>query len=408
MTARHDTDRVIALWLTEIAPEGRVDYLDETLGALDRVRQRPAWASPRRWLPVQMTLPRVVVPRAAPYLALLALLLIGVLVALLVAGGQRRLPVPFGPAANGVVAYSKDGDIYTVDPTTGARRAVVTGAATDESPAFSRDGTRLAFIRSQGSGSVVVLADADGRNQVDVQMSPLANVGSLTWSPDGRSIAVVADDTGDTGSVWIVDTTVSSIRKVDVVSEYEEVQWRPPDGRQLLVTARVAGRARFALVSTVDDTVEILPTPDGDPAGGLRPGDWSLDGRRFLYAAPNRNVQILDFDGGPQVVIVPSQPAEGGGYPRFSNDRRQVLFMEWGQTSTWLSVGPSDGSKPAIRVSDIYAEGMGTHYVWAPDDRTIAFEPNLGPRVLLDPAGGRATTPPWLTESVESWQRLAP
>ena len=49
----------------------------------------------------------------------------------------------------------------------------------------------------------------------------------------------------------------------------------------------------------------------------------------------------------------------------------------------------------------------GETLVWA-DDRTIAFEPNLGPRVLLDPAGGRATTPPWMTESVESWQRLAP
>ena len=66
MTPRRDSDRVIAIWLTEIAPESHVDYLDETLEALDRVRQRPAWASPGRWLPMQMTLPRVVVPRAAP------------------------------------------------------------------------------------------------------------------------------------------------------------------------------------------------------------------------------------------------------------------------------------------------------------------------------------------------------
>ena len=111
MTARRDVDRVIAIWLTEVAPEGRVDYLDETLVALDGVRQRPVWASPRRWLPMQMTLPRVVIPRAAPYLALLVLLLIGVIVALAIAGGQKRLPAPFGLAANGLVAFESEGDI---------------------------------------------------------------------------------------------------------------------------------------------------------------------------------------------------------------------------------------------------------------------------------------------------------
>ena len=55
---------------------------------------------------------------------------------------------------------------------------------------------------------------------------------------------------------------------------------------------------------------------------------------------------------------------------------------------TWLSVAPSDGSAPAIRVSDIYSGGIGTHYQWAPDDSTITLLPNVGPLVLLDPAGG--------------------
>jgi hypothetical protein len=36
------------------------------------------------------------------------------------------------------------------------------------------------------------------------------------------------------------------------------------------------------------------------------------------------------------------------------------------------------------------------------------FAPSVGPLVLLDPAGGPASTPPWMTEIVESWQRLAP
>ena len=96
-------------------------------------------------------------------------------------------------------------------------------------------------------------------------------------------------------------------------------------------------------------------------------------------------------------------------YPRLSNDGRRVLFMEQGpENKSWLSVAPSDGSKLAVRVSDIYPEGIGTHYSWSPDDRTIEFEPNVGPHVVLDPAGGPATTPPWVAEGAESWQRRAP
>lgn len=358
---------------------------------------------------MQLTIPRAVVPRGAPYLALLALVLIGVIIALAIAGGQKRLPPPFGAAADGLVAYTKGGDIYTVDPTTGARRDIVTGAAVDERPAFSLDGTRLAFVRTTGTGSVVVLADADGRNEVVIPMTPLNNVFPLSWSPDGRSIAVIADDNGDTGSLWIVDTAGRSIQKIDVVTDYEEVQWRPPDGRQLMVTARVAGRVQFALVSVVDHTVQVLPTPAGDVGAGLRPGDWSLDGRQFVYADPDGQVHVRDMEAGADHVIAPSLAQDTGGYPRFSNDGQHILFMEWSTgDASWLSVAPSDRSKAAIRVSDEYQVPIGTHYHWSPDDMAIVLEPEFGgTRILLDPAGGPASTPPWMTETVESWQRLA-
>ena len=54
MTARRDTDRMIATWLVETSPEGHVDYLDQTLEALGAVRQRPAWTTPGRWVPSRL------------------------------------------------------------------------------------------------------------------------------------------------------------------------------------------------------------------------------------------------------------------------------------------------------------------------------------------------------------------
>ena len=116
----------------------------------------------------------------------------------------------------------------------------------------------------------------------------------------------------------------------------------------------------------------------------------------------------MGVEGGPDLAIAPSLAQDPTGYPRFSNDGRRIVVMEWSGDKSWLSVAPSDGSQPAIRVSDIYPDGIGTHYHWSPDDSTIMFAPSVGPLVLLDPAGGPASTPPWMTEEVESWQRLAP
>ena len=112
MTARRDVDRVIATWLTEIAPEVHVDYLDETLVALDGVRQRPVWASPRRWLPMQMTPSARGHPARSPRISRSSRSCSSALIlALAIAGGQKRLPAPFGLAATGLVAFESEGDI---------------------------------------------------------------------------------------------------------------------------------------------------------------------------------------------------------------------------------------------------------------------------------------------------------
>src|SRR6478672_9311846 len=233
-------ERDLTAWFGETAVPRTPDFTDDILRQTGRMRQRPRWTFLERWLPVSVITLGRAARRPVPFRAvglLIALALLLAVAAALYAGSQRRVPQPFGPAANGLVAYSKDGDIYTVDPATGARRAIVSGATVDEGPVFSRDGTRLAFNRTTGTASVVVLADADGRNQVVIPMTPLAGGALLTWSPDGRSIAATTDDNGDTGSLWIVDTVGRTIRKVsDVVTDYGEVQWRPPDGRELMVT----------------------------------------------------------------------------------------------------------------------------------------------------------------------------
>jgi len=74
-------------------------------------------------------------------IGLLALLILGLAAGAVLLGGspRRDLPKPFGLAANGLVVYSVNGDIYTVDPASTVARAVVTGPDLDQDPVWSDD-----------------------------------------------------------------------------------------------------------------------------------------------------------------------------------------------------------------------------------------------------------------------------
>ena len=101
MTQRIDRfERELPAALRDVAGSGAPDYLSDILGRTARTRQRPAWASIERWLPMDLATPRAATARI-PWrtigaLALVALLLGALLVAY--AGSQRRVPAPFGPA----------------------------------------------------------------------------------------------------------------------------------------------------------------------------------------------------------------------------------------------------------------------------------------------------------------------
>ena len=346
----HDLPDLLARARAARTPDYRDDIVRQTAG----MRQRPAWTFPERWLPVSVITSRahsrprpvrwrVVVPGRPPSPAhsLCGLADRRVARATARAGTIRTGRQRPGRILDRAVTSSRS------TPRRGTRHAIVTGAAPTSGPeVLARrdparippdDGDRLRG-RSGRRRRTQPGRHPDGATGRRGSLDLVAG-----WSIDRRGDR---RQRGDTGSLWMVDTAAGTIRKVDgVVTDYEEVQWRPPDGRQLMVTERASDRARFALVSAVDDAVEVLPTV-GDAAGGLRPGGWSPDGRRFVFAAQDGQVHVLDMQGGSGVLIRPSLGADGAGYPRFSNDGRRVLMMEYTSGDpTWLSVGPSDGAR---------------------------------------------------------------
>ena len=131
---------------------------------------------------------------AVRLVVLAALLLAAAIASLIVAGSRPRVPPPFGPARPGLFAMSIHGDIVTTSQDGTHQLALTTGEANDTNPAFSRDGTQLAFWSWQHNSdfSALVVMDADGSGRHSIATLTFDDTGTdnaLAWSPDGRFMA---------------------------------------------------------------------------------------------------------------------------------------------------------------------------------------------------------------------------
>ena len=258
-------DRRIARTATELldaaapsrAPAG---LLADTLASVSRKRQRARWLAYLKEPP--MRTPNGVAVGSPTFrlvsIALITLALILGLTAAVATGASlllrtAELPPPFGLAANGLVAFDRDGDIWVADPPGEAAHLLISGEADDTFPTFSRDGTRLSFERIEaGRPSRVMVANADGSAIIPIAESP-QKWDTFDWSPDGRHMAMVW--TLDDGPVISIVSTDASEpqRELELpgLTPAAYVAWLPPDGQRLVFVAHQGPIANGREVFTV-------------------------------------------------------------------------------------------------------------------------------------------------------------
>ena len=252
-------------------------YRDFVLEQTARTRQRPARSILERWLPMaDIARQPVFAPRLAWRTIGLALVLIALLVAMIAAfvvGSPPQLPAPFGLARTGLVAYENGGDLFTVDPVTGASSPIVSGPETDLNPTWSRDGQWVAFERKatvDAGPGLLFVARPDGSDLTQVTPEAFPNIQSYTFSPDGTEI-LIGVGLPEAQRLWIAAADGSEIRKLDLLTPVVGAAWRPPNGSEILIMDGVGGI--YAMDATSEDNRPILgrrPAATARTRGGHR------------------------------------------------------------------------------------------------------------------------------------------
>jgi Tol biopolymer transport system component len=424
MTSERRFDQDLPDLLAQVAQAPAPEYRDLIVQRTARVRQRPAWTFPERWLPMSTVTSRTAtVPRfPVRIVALVALLLTALIAgAVLFAGSQHHLPAPFGLAEAGRVAYAASGDIYTADPVTGVKTAIVTGPETDVKPVFSGDGARLVFERKvlgSSDGRLFVARD-DGRGVVAITSTPQQNLASYVFSPDETEVAYTAGP-AQASEIWIAKVDGSGTRRLDVGMNAFETWLRPPNGAEIVFVGNAGNGAANGIFAVALATGKVRTVVA--PTSGLDIDRISVapDGSRVAYSAATDQttantyrVRISTLDGSGTTTLPMPAGATFQDAAVWSNDSTRIALTRGYSTKNQqmtLAIVPADGSGPGIESARGLTGCCDTVLEWAPDDRTVLVDPedlngNFVPQLLLDTTTGATRPAPYAAIGDPAWQR---
>ena len=437
MTTERHLERDLPAILGDIAMGPFPDYIDDVLVGTARLRQRPRWTFPERWLPMAVVTRRPVFAPSFPWrtlgvLALLAILMAAALAAFI--GSQRQPATPFGPAGAGLVAFESSGDIRVVDPTTGSATTVVSGREQDLGPRFSRDGTRLVFERKvDGGRSELYVVGADGSDLTRITPEPILLSPSVLgepweqyqFSPDGQSVLIATRSKG-VGGITIAKSDGSGIRQLDVGRDVTEPSFRPPDGVEILFVGDGSPGTAHGLYAVNADTGDVRTIVEPSSVYDIAGANWSPDGSQIAYwrwgglsehAGINAHTRVVSADGTNDDALAEPPGTVWSSGTDWSNDGTRLLVIRGFSPAfedVRPAVVPADGSSMGIETDRRirFVQECCPFAEWAPDDSRILVTPvdaagQPGRQLIIDPLTGETQVAPWDTTSDPTWQRQA-
>jgi eukaryotic-like serine/threonine-protein kinase len=273
----------------------------------------------------------------------------------------------------------------------------------ERQPTISPDGRTVVYVSDERGSDDLYLLRVGGRNVVPLTADSEASDSAPAFSPDGTRIAFRSERDG--GGIFVMDATGESVRRLTGFGF--DPRWSP-DGTALVV----ADEPVFDPMSRVGDSAMwVVTLADGQrrkiAQGDAVGGSWSPSGRRVVYWARDRKSAIRDIwsvasDGSQATTPVPiTSDVAVDWSPAWAPDGRHVYFASnrGGPMNLWRvpvdevsgqALGPPQPvTTPTAWAGGIQFSADGRHLVFAEQDERASIQ-----MVQFDPVTGTATGQP--------------
>lgn len=307
--------------------------------------------------------------------------------------------VVFGVTSSDITKVKRTVNLWRMDPDGKNARPITFSDARDEAPAFSPDGSTLAFVSSRSGDPqlyLLPLAGGEPRKATDFP----GGVGSPVWSPSGRQIALTADVWPECGA------DAECNKKLNGPHESGKLKAHLADGLlyRHWTSWQEGTRSHILLLDLAkNDALRDLTPGDFDSPdfslGGPADFAFSPDGKELAFTSKrvkdpesqtNTDIYAVNVSGTDEELGNPrdltQKNASYDGQPRYSPDGKWIAFRMQatpGYESDRFRIALLDRKSGAIRSITESFDNWVTGFWFGKDGSKIYFTGDVKGRTPL-------------------------
>ena len=285
----------------------------------------------------------------------------------------------------------------------------------DESPDWSPDGSRIAFVSDRDGNKEIYVMDTDGQNPTNLTNND-SDDWNAVWSPNGRRIAFISNRDGN-WQIYVMDADGGNPTRFAKTSTnyHESPDWSPDGSRIAYISKKKAeavwGYLWIGYVDSESDkdwigsSRECCSSPVWSPSGrriayhtsrriyssdsALRDEEslaayawgavWSPSGRRIAYITSS-SIYVMDADGSNRFRRLFTERGSSTVFRSslaWSPDGLRLVFVSdrEGNDEIYMMIAhPKTEDEAAVITNLTNNESDDRSPVWSPDGSRIAFQ----------------------------------
>ena len=286
--------------------------------------------------------------------------LVPLLTAMVLALSACGTSEPTANAGPGRLVFVRSGnglrDIYAIDASGKNLVQLTTSFALDDWAAWSPDTFKVLFQSDRIPDSTVAVhfqiyvMNSDGSGVSELTAVAGADSYQPAWSPDGTKIAFGSNRDGN-GEIYVMDPNGANVvRLTNNSAEDGQPAWSPVGGKIAFATARDGNDEIYVMNADGTGAVNLTNNAGSD----LTPV-WSPDGSKIAFQSNRETdyaVWVMNADGSNPVRL--TDPHTQAGAPSWSPDGTRIAYEQGGDI--WIM--NVDGSRKIRITGGFWADGL--------------------------------------------------